>query len=253
MGRELKRVPINFSWPIKQIWKGYVSPYRPVECNACEGRGFSPEYKELNDKWYSLNNYEPVYGGSNGRNWNKNAWQYNLSQEDVDWLAENNELWDFTRVPLNEEQKKDCFPNGWTKEHNGYKPTAEEVNKWHRESPGSHIDSYGLIKHVLKKQKKPYLCKYCKGEGSFWQSSEIKKAAEKWKNIEPPKGEGYQLWETTTEGSPTSPVFKTLDELCEWAEDNATTFGSSKTTKEEWKKMLDDGFVYHQEGNAIFT
>ena len=32
----------------------------------------------------------------------------------------------------------------------------------------------------------------------------------------PPKGEGFQLWETTTEGSPVSPVFETLDELCEW-------------------------------------
>lgn len=33
--------------------------------------------------------------------------------------------------------------------------------------------------------------------------------------------------------------------------DNASTFASFKATKEEWKKMLDDGFVYHQEGNVI--
>lgn len=70
--------------------------------------------------------------------------------------------------------------------------------------------------------------------------------------IEPPKGEGYQLWETTSEGSPVSPVFKTLGDLCEWAEKNATTFASVKTTKEEWKKMLSDGFVYHKQGNATF-
>lgn len=69
---------------------------------------------------------------------------------------------------------------------------------------------------------------------------------------EVPKGEGYQLWETTSEGSPVSPVFKTLDALCEWCEDNATTFGSARATKEQWKWMLSDGFVCHKEGNAIF-
>lgn len=66
---------------------------------------------------------------------------------------------------------------------------------------------------------------------------------------EVPQGDGYQLWETTTEGSPVSPVFQTLDELCEWCEDNATTFGSMKATKEEWKRMLDDNFVYHKDKN----
>lgn len=70
--------------------------------------------------------------------------------------------------------------------------------------------------------------------------------------IEPPKGKGYQLWEDVSEGSPISPVFKTLDELCAWAEKNATTFASFKATKEEWKKMLSDEFVYHKEGNTMF-
>lgn len=61
-----------------------------------------------------------------------------------------------------------------------------------------------------------------------------------------------QLWETTSEGSPVSPVFATLDELCAWCETNATTFGSFKASKEEWKKMLDEDFVHHQEGNMVF-
>lgn len=71
-------------------------------------------------------------------------------------------------------------------------------------------------------------------------------------DVEPPTGGGYQLWETTSEGSPSSPVFKTLDELCGWCELNATTFASFKASKEEWKQMLDDDFVFHQSGNAIF-
>lgn len=63
-----------------------------------------------------------------------------------------------------------------------------------------------------------------------------------------------QLYESTSEGTPLSPVFKTdeLMELCEWAEENATTFGSSKTSKESWYQMLCSGLVIHQEGNAFF-
>jgi len=60
------------------------------------------------------------------------------------------------------------------------------------------------------------------------------------------------LWETTTEGSPASPVFETLDALCEWCEENATIFANIKAAKEEWKQMLDNEFVFHKSGNAIF-
>lgn len=70
--------------------------------------------------------------------------------------------------------------------------------------------------------------------------------------LAPPVGEGYQLWETTSEGSPCSPVFATLDELCEWCEKYATTFGSFRASKEEWKSMLSDDFVHHKQGNVIF-
>jgi len=66
---------------------------------------------------------------------------------------------------------------------------------------------------------------------------EVKEAYENWKSYEPPKGEGYQCWETTSEGSPISPVFKTFDELCEWLSNNLS--GVTKTfTKEDWKKAL---------------
>jgi len=71
-------------------------------------------------------------------------------------------------------------------------------------------------------------------------------------SIEPPIGEGYQLWETTSEGSPSSPVFATLDELCEWCEANATTFADFKASKEKWRSMLEARFVHHQDGNVIF-
>lgn len=54
----------------------------------------------------------------------------------------------------------------------------------------------------------------------------------------PPKGEGYQIWELTSEGSPISPVFETLEECCEWAAENLTIWARQKGTAEEWFNLL---------------
>jgi hypothetical protein len=64
-----------------------------------------------------------------------------------------------------------------------------------------------------------------------------------------------QLYENTTEGTPTTPVFKAdeLEKLCEYAAENCSTFADFKKTKEEWFKMLSDGFVCHEQGNIIFV
>jgi hypothetical protein len=76
---------------------------------------------------------------------------------------------------------------------------------------------------------------YCIVYNSFWRNQ--------W-YYEPPTGPGYQLWETTTEGSPQSPVFATLEELAEWCEGNATTFADFTTTKAEWLKMFGKDCIY---------
>ena len=59
-----------------------------------------------------------------------------------------------------------------------------------------------------------------------------------WK-IHPPTGDGYQLWETVTEGSPISPVFATPEELADWlvAPDNDTSI-TRGTTRDQWLAMI---------------
>lgn len=52
---------------------------------------------------------------------------------------------------------------------------------------------------------------------------EIKRLHEEWEKFEPPTGEGFQLWETTSEGSPDSPVFETIEALCNWCSEHTTT------------------------------
>jgi hypothetical protein len=61
---------------------------------------------------------------------------------------------------------------------------------------------------------------------------------------QPPPGDGYQLWENTSEGSPISPVFKTKEELATWCESSATIWGSNKISKEEWLTKFDGWITY---------
>lgn len=61
----------------------------------------------------------------------------------------------------------------------------------------------------------------------------------------PPIPEGHPfawaLYETTTEGTPASPQFATLEELAAWCEDGATVSGSIRWTRARWLESFKDG------------
>lgn len=84
--------------------------------------------------------------------------------------------------------------------------------------------------------------KFCKLVGL-----ESKNICDDYKEIDPPTGEGYQMWETCTEGSPQSPVFKTLNELLRYCAGNCTIFGEEDGTIEDWRKVL-----IEREGTELF-
>lgn len=248
MSRELKRVPLDFDWPLNIIWRGYLSPYQSIDCKLCKGSGYNPETKKLSDNWYT-----------HLRTDGKDGWSRHLEQEDVDALIKANRLWDFTRVPITPEQKEIVKKrikegqNSWLPFNNGNIPTAKEVNEWSGSGLGHDSLNQGICVEARAKRLGFWgLCKLCKGSGSYWAEDKYEKLADEWEPIEPPVGEGYQLWETTSEGSPDSPVFKSLDELCNWAEEYATTFAGFQATAEEWKEMLSKNNVHHKEGNVIF-
>ena len=198
MGRTLKRVPMDFNWPMNKVWDGYGNPHYK-ECPKCKA-GYSVAYKLLEKHINSML-------------WDTNALKEESYAKITGFLAGRMAGGIFGH---------DCS------------------------------DTYTAICKLGELAGLPdswATCAYCGGSGV---DPEVLDAYEAWKPYEPPTGEGYQLWETTSEGSPTSPVFSSLEELCEWCADNATTFAHYKTTKEEWMQMLNDDFVVHRQGNAIF-
>lgn len=78
------------------------------------------------------------------------------------------------------------------------------------------------------------------------------------KITDPPKGRYYQLWNTTTEGHPMSPPFKTPEELAQWLVDNKiSSYGYQTATYEEWLKFIKgpgwspSGIVIMKNGKTI--
>ncbi len=248
MSRQLKRVPLDFDWPLHIIWKGYINPYSSTKCKVCDGSGFNKETKKLSDDWYT-------YLRTDGQE----GWEYYLEQEEIQALVDAGRLMNFTHIPRNAEQleivKKKIADGGnsWLSFNNGYIPSAKEVNEWARKSFGHDSINHNICVEVRAKRLGFYgVCPLCEGNGYYWCDDKYEKLYDEFEWIEPPIGEGYQLWENCSEGSPISPVFKSFNELCAWAEENATTFAHFKTTKKEWEKMIANNFVYHKENNNIF-
>lgn len=287
MGRELKRVPMDFGWKIGKIWEGYSNPFGVLatECEGCGGTGYSPEARRLNDQWYGYAPFRPEDRGSRpfaagdpmilrraersmgftaGRNGLRDEalvresrrladlynsqWCHHCNEDDIKALLDAGRLMDFTHVPRSEKQRAEVVNkveeggNSWLPESNGYVPTPEEVNDWSLRAFGhDSINRHVVVAAECVRLGVPRTCGKCKGHGALWPSPEIEKQYEEWEGFEPPAGEGYQLWETVSEGSPISPVFNSPEELAAWlstSPDYTWRQNDEGTTYEQWMAFL---------------
>lgn len=70
-----------------------------------------------------------------------------------------------------------------------------------------------------------------------FDKKEMEKMSEDWEPEPPPSGEGYQVWETVSEGSPISPVFAAPEELAKYMANHP--WGADKdTTYEQWLAFI---------------
>lgn len=285
MGREVRRVPVDFRWPLNKTWTGFFLPehLRSADCPDCDG-GWSIHYKRLSDRWYGYSKFDPAetgstpftvdtpavraraernaaadakyYGsgeativreaqrlaglfGREGRSadlWN-GMWMHHLSQDDVDILVADDRLRDLTHT----------FTRGvgWEPRDPMPKITAAQVNEWSLD-PMSFCSSdlYVVAKEYLRRAGLPLECETCSGVGGLelWPGQAA--AAEAWESVEPPTGDGWQLWETVSEGSPISPPFATPEELAEWMSSDAYTWGTSRPMQYDAAlRFVNDGWA----------
>lgn len=211
MGTQLKRVRLDFDWPIGKIWKGYINPYNSRECKSCGRTGYNAATKKIHDAWHD--------------------WKYQLTEIETKALLKAERLMMLTHIP---------GEGGWKVKEPQYIPTAEEVNQWYRAySLGHDIVNQDICVKARAKHLGVYgACEHCI-DGEIWESQEIKNLHDEWRRIDPPAGEGYQLWCTVKGGSPMTPVFATPDELCEYSEkESVPVIGATTLKKEKWIELF---------------
>lgn len=235
MGRTLKRVPLDFVWPKNKVWEGYINPHFkpcPEKGRTCFG-GENAAACYLSHITSML-----TLIGDDARRGSTHPYCKELpyKSEHPDWSIQPPEV---------RKQMVDLI-----QALTGEKPSGLGFGGQGHSIFFNLLEMAGIKNKGKNKAAYEWTqCSVCKGENL---DPAVKEKYDAWVDYEPPTGDGFQLWETTSEGSPVSPIFKTLDELCTWAATNASTFADFKASAAEWKKMLEKDFVMHQEGNAIF-
>jgi len=269
MSREVRRLPLDFDWPLDQVWEGYRFPQElnGDDCPRCE-LGYSPRAQDLHDQWYGKVPFHPsstgstpfLSSGEEAQSWAKQrsnqnpgyyglsedaidreavriaafwngAWSHHLSQEDVDALAAEERLWDLTR---------DFIPGtGWVERAEPTVPTAAEVNRWSLFGFGHDSINAGIcIRARAEREGFELLCSNCRGTGSVESYPGQRAEAEAWEPATLPSGDGWQLWETVSEGSPITPVFATPQELARHLTDNYRQLFNTRRSPESYEVLL---------------
>lgn len=277
MGREIKRVPFDWDFPLNETWTGYLMPekFEEVPCPDCE-RGHSWQYEVLHDLWYGYRPFDSVMTGSTPwqpdhpvirgmaerhieqaawhygsgeaailreaqrlANHFNNGWSHHLSQVDVDVLVKAGRLYDFTHQWVKGE--------GWKPKDVPVHPTAAQVNEWSLHGMGHDSSNAWLVINArCERYGMPTVCATCDGHGGLEAYPGQREEAEAWEREEPPTGEGWQLWQTVSEGGPISPVFETPEELARWMASPAYCWGASRDSG----LAYEDALAFVKEGWA---
>lgn len=198
--RIVKRVPLDFDAPLNKVWGGYLSPtYRPCPSDDCDNGS------KLAAAWLGNITHLILMLGEAPSNDRLHPWLQEL--------------------PLHPDKPPKANAAELTGGLAGRAPRG-----WGHDA----IDRWTATKAIIKAAGLPEdwgTCPVCDGHAIHPDDVE---ASEAWEPTDPPVGEGWQLWETTSEGSPVSPVFETAEALAQWCETGATPFASIRWTAADW-------------------
>lgn len=217
MGREVKRVPLDFQHPLNEVWPGFLMPDEldlPT-CPDCGGRGATAAHE-----WVS-------------------AVVRVLLLLDVDLIAQ--------------AQGRPMHPylESLATRPGGLRPSAD-IAEFGRGLAGREpfiihdaIDQWTATDALIKAAGLPDTwgrCSTCSGNGEVG-TDEQRAAQEAWVSTGPPEGEGWQLWETVSEGSPISPVFGSAEDLARWMTQNRCTVSGPMSSYEAALRFVRAGWA----------
>lgn len=207
--RTMKRVPLDFDWPLDKTWGGYLNEhYR--KCPECEGgRTSAREYLEALVRLILL-------VGADAHRGEQHPYFLNFPVE-VPYGVASPDMVELTTGLAGRAPQDGPFGG------------HDACDLW--AATRAIVGAAGLDPKTWG------ICAHCEGQAIDPEAAE---ACEDWEPTEPPEGEGWQLWETVSEGSPISPVFATADELADWcvATDGALGPGGAALPKQRWLAMF---------------
>lgn len=234
MGREVRRVPLDFDWPLHQVWQGFLEPERlhGQPCTFCDSSGQTDSAHWLDTLFRRIEMLasDVLFDQKQGKPLHP-------------WLA---------RDP-NPPRRRNNDPDpiralvdpAYRESFEIKRPSADILDLFRAADPERKIEGVFDVSHrSLDLQRAMFrglglsypdadndwkggwgICTHCHGKGATEKYPGQFAEAEAWQSEEPPTGEGYQLWETVSEGSPVSPVFATAQELAEWMAGPASVRG----------------------------
>lgn len=251
MGREIKRVAMDFDWPLSTPWEGFVQPAGMYgkRCTACDGTGQTASgwwLQHFSQRFSML--VEDTFRNGTDRDTGLHPWLLNDPYpaghwEGADWERRfvvdrpSNDMVDLMVGLSKFMGKEDAKPSDFGGVFGG-----DSYLVFRALIKASGVDDFGV-------------CKSCDGHGTIEEYEGQREEAEKWECTEPPAGEGWQVWETVSEGSPISPVFRDREGVIRWLMSPAYTWGTSRPlTREQAENFVNaewapSGFIV--DGTAI--
>lgn len=267
MGRELKRVPLDFDWPIRKVWEGYINPHWkpcPADNVDCFGGATAA------GKWLdAVTRFIALLGEESLANTPESLAHF----QRVGRIYPHPYLEEWSQAPRREipreahqriraiENERERFAE--LRRHLSAHPLkllpltaelAELVQGLCGKNPpplGCSSSGWAIQKQIRKLARVGEdwgVCGVCGGEGIDPAAKEVYEA---WQRTGPPTGEGWQLWETVTEGSPVSPVFATEEKFVRYLVDEGYSEKAARAfAKSGWAPS--GGFLVSEDGVQAF-
>ena len=227
MGRQVRRVPLDFNWPMNKTWPGFLNPHWhpcPAEAKGlCHG-GWTNAGKWLN----AVARFISLIGG-----------QASVSPEAAEAERKRGIIYPHPYL-----QRWAMAPSS----RGQLLPMDAELHALVQGLAGDcKVDDFAnsctewvIAKAMMRAagvdEKTWGICPVCKGSAV---DPAHKEAYEAWKPTEPPTGEGWQLWETVSEGSPVSKVFATRDAFVQYLRDEGySEQAAQRFTDEGWAPSI---------------